>query len=122
MKYSFTIYTLILAVGFFLLPNLNYACGTNAKKPCCEKVNSSKKSKKECCNGDDKKGQNNNCNGKCGHANCTTSSTISSIISFNEILFKNICFGYSTQKPKFYNSKTFISSGFTSVWSPPNIK
>ena len=108
-------------LGFFL-PTASYAGGTKTEKSCCKKETSSKTEKKDCCNGKHSKDKDNSCGGKCGHSNCTTSSITFSLISLNEIQLKNNSFDFSIEKPKFYNSKTFISSGFTSVWLPPKIK
>jgi hypothetical protein len=110
-------------LGFFLLPALGYACGTKSEKSCCKKEISSKTEKKDCCKNKQSKEKDNNCGGKCGHSNCTSSTSVNfSIISFYEIEFKNNNFDFSVEKSKFYHSETFISSGFTSVWLPPKIK
>ena len=122
MKNRLHILIIILTLGFFLSPTLSYACGTKTEKSCCKKETSSKTENKDCCNGKHSKDKDNSCGGKCGHSNCTTSSVTFSIISFNEIQFKNNIFDFSSEKPKFYPSKTFISSGFTSVWLPPKIR
>ena len=121
MKNLFHTFILILTIGFFL-PTSGYACGTKIEKSCCKKVTSSKTEKNDCCKNKQSKDKDNSCGGKCGHSNCTTSSVTFSLISFNEIQFKNNNFDFSIEKPKFYHSKTFISSGFTSVWLPPKIK
>ena len=120
MKKRLHIIIIILTLGFFL-PTSSYACGTKTEKACCKKETSSKTEKKDCCNNKDSKGKNKSCGGKCGHSNCTSTSITFSIIATNEILFKNNNLGFSTQKPKFYPSETFISSGFSSVWLPPKI-
>ena len=122
MKNRLHIIIIILTLGVFLSPTLSYACGTKTEKSCCKNETSSKTEKNDCCNGKHSKNKDNSCGGKCGHSNCTTSSVTFSIISFNEIKFKNNSFDFSTEKPKFYHSKTFISSGFTSVWLPPKIR
>jgi len=103
------------------VPTLSYACGTKTEKSCCKKEISSKAEKKDCCKNKQSKEQDNSCGGKCGHSNCTTSTVNFSIISFYEIEFKNNNFDFSTQKPKFYHSETFISSGFSSLWLIPKI-
>ena len=121
MKKRLHIIIIILILGFFL-PTSSYARGTKTEKSCCKKETSSKIEKKDCCNGKHSKDKDNSCGGKCGHSNCTTSSITFSLISINEIQFKNNNFDFSIEKTKFYNSKTFISSGFTSVWLPPKIK
>lgn len=113
----------IVLFGFLLMPSNSFACGTKTEKSCCKKEITSKTEKKDCCNGKHSKDKDNSCGGKCGHSNCTSSTSINfSLISFYEIEFKNNNFDFSTKKPKFYHSETFISSGFTSVWLPPNIK
>ncbi len=121
MKKKLHLYLIILTIGFFLLPNLNYACGTKNEKVCCKKEISSKKLEKDCCKNNQSKDKNKSCEGKCGHANCTTSSTNMSIILLNEVQFNKYIFNFSTEKVKFQNFKTFISSGFTSIWLIPKI-
>lgn len=106
----------------FLLPTSTYACGTKTEKSCSKKEATSKTEKKDCCNGKHSKSNDNSCGGKCGHSNCTTSTVNFSLISFSEIEYKNNNFDFSIEKPKFHYAKTFISSGFTSVWLPPIIK
>lgn len=108
-------------LGFFL-PTVSYACGTKTEKSHCKNETSSKAEKKDCCNDKHSKDKDDSCDGKCEHSNCTTSTINFSIISFTEIQFKNNSFDFSEEKSKFYHSKTFISSGFTSVWLPPKIK
>ena len=122
MKKQLHILIIILTLGFFLSPTLSYACGTKTEKSCCKKEKTSKTEKKNCCKKKDSQDEDKSCGGKCGHSNCTSSTSIKfSIISSYEINFKNNSFDFSAEKPKFYHSKTFISSGFTSVWLPPKI-
>ncbi|HFG0566974.1 hypothetical protein [Flavobacterium psychrophilum] len=123
MKKRLHIIIIILTLGFFLSPTLSYACGTKTEKSCCKKETTSKTEKKDCCKGKHSKDEDKSCGGKCGHSNCTSSTSINfSLISFYEIEFKNNSFDFSAEKPKFHHSKTFISSGFTTVWLPPKIK
>jgi hypothetical protein len=122
MKKRLHILIIILSLGFFLAPTLSYACKTKTEKSCCKKETPSKTAKKDCCNSKKTKDKNNSCEGKCGHSNCTSSTTINlSLISTFEIHFNNTHFDFSSEKQKFYNSKTFISSGFSSVWLIPKI-
>lgn len=108
-------------LGFFL-PTSTYACGTKTEKTCCKKETTSKTEKKDCCNGKHSKDKDNSCGGKCGHSNCTSSTSANfSLISTFEFDFNNTNFNFSSEKQKFYNSKTFISSGFSSVWLIPKI-
>lgn len=115
-----TIYMLVL-FGFFL-PTTTYACGTKNEKSCSRTEIGSKTDKKECCNHKNSK-NNTGCNGKCGHSNCTSSSTVNfSLISNNEIDLKNNFLGFSSEKQKFYYPKTNISSGFGFIVAPPFIR
>ena len=121
MKKQLHIIIIILMLGF-LMPTSTYACGTKTGKSCCKGETSSKTEKKDCCNGKHSKDKDNGCGGKCGHSNCTTSPSVNfSLISFYEIEFKNNNFDFSSKKSKFYHSKTFISSGFYSIWLIPKI-
>jgi hypothetical protein len=112
----------MLTIGFFLSPTLSFACGIKTEKSCCKKQTESKTAQKDCCKNKQSKDKNNSCEGKCGHANCTASSTANySIISSDEISFKNNSFDFSIEKSKFYHLKTSISSGFYSIWLIPKI-
>lgn len=121
MKKRLHILIIMLSLGFFLSPSLGYACGTKTEKECSKKEATFKTEKKECCKKTQSNEEDTSCGGKCGHSNCTTSTVNFSLISFNEIDFNNNNFNFSTEKPKFHHSETFISSGFTSVWLPPKI-
>ena len=121
MKNRLHIIILILTLGFFLSPTLSYACETKTEKTCCKKETTEKIEKKDCCNNKHSKDKDNTCGGKCGHSNCTTSTVNFSLISCYEIEFKNNSFGFSSEKAKFYDGKTFISSGFYAIWLIPKI-
>ncbi len=110
-----------MTIGLFLLPNSTFACETKVEKPCCNKEITSKIVEKDCCKKTKSQSDNEGCNGKCGHSNCTTSAANSSIILHNEVIFKNINLDFSTKKRNFFYAKTFISSGFKAIWLIPKI-
>ena len=112
---------IILALGFFLSPTVSYACGTKTEKSCCAKGINSKDERKKCCCDKHSKDKKNNCEGKCGRNNCTTSSLNFSVLTFVEIEIKNNNFDFSTEKQNFYYTKTNLSSGFYFIWLPPVI-
>ena len=114
---------IIVLFGFLLMPTNSFACGNNSNKQSCKEEVSSKTEKDSCCKTDShsKENKSGDCGGKCGHSNCTTSSVNFSVIPFFEINFKNNSFDFSEEKSKFHHSKTFISSGFTSIWLIPKI-
>ncbi len=120
MKKRFHILVLVFTLGFLMLPTMNYACGTKTEKDYCKKEISSKTEKKDCCANNHSKDKDNNCGGKCGHSNCTTSFINFSLVFLNDIKF-NTNFDFSSEKQNFYISKTNISSGFYSIWLIPKI-
>ncbi len=114
---------LFVAIAFFMIPALAVACEMKSEKPCCTKEISSKSDKKECCEktSDSKnKSLYGNCNGKCGHSNCVTSSVQFSAVFF-EIKFKNNNFDFSEKEQNYIHSETNLSSGFYSIWLIPKI-
>lgn len=122
MKNRFHILIIILTIGFFAMPSSSYACETKTEKACCKKNTPLKVEKKDCCSNKQSKEKDNSCEGKCGHSNCTSSTSLNfSIISSYEMNFKNNSYDFSSGKSKFYNSKTFVSSGFYSIWLIPKI-
>ena len=111
----------MLTLGLFMAPTVGYACGTKDEKECCKKEVPSKTEKKQCCRDKDSKGQDNGCEGKCGHSNCTSSSVTLSVVLPNEIEFTNNNFDFSNERKVFYQSESFIAAGFTSIWLIPKI-
>ena len=130
------IYILLIAFGFFMIPNAIFSCNSHAQKITattemfakhdledgCNTKTSSKSDKHSCC---DKKSStdkdNTGCKGKCGHSNCTVSIIQFAIISFvaNDLSLENY-FSFPN-KLNFCYLKTNISSGFYSLWLIPKI-
>lgn len=101
------------------MPVATHACGTTSEKSCCK---TEKSEKKDCCKSkDSKEKENKGCNGKCGHTNCTSTSAHSIVAVFNYVEITSPLAHFSAEKQNFYDSKTFISSGFSSVWLIPKI-
>lgn len=132
------IYTwLIFILGFVLIPRLNYACGSNSEKCCqvstlstnCLKQSSHKSDKKDleklfCCkknNHHSKDSQNHGCGGNCNHSSChCTPSNISFIVPFL-LSIKNTNINLLVEKQKISHIEIYLTSGFYSIWTPPNI-
>jgi hypothetical protein len=115
---------LIVVLGFFLMPTATFACENHSKKGFCNKETSSKTDRDDCCCSDSNHSKNSNhsnCGGKCGHPKCACPSTNTSFIVAYELNIKNKKFVFSSEKQKFYNLETFISSGFYSLWLIPKI-
>lgn len=118
----FRLYFSLVLMGFFLIPNVAQACEMNTKKSCCTTQDHS------CCathkeSKQDKKNQKSCDNGKCNDTSCTCSTVVFGssmfILTFEEIKTSDFYFN-KKEKVSFF-SKTFISSGFRSVWLPPKI-
>lgn len=115
------IFIIILMLGFFLKPASTYAYGAKPEKSCCKKEINKKVEKKDCCKEKQSNGQDEDCGGKCGNSNCTTSITQFNLVAFTEIEFSSNFFDFATKKQKFYQKEANISSGFYFVWLPPKI-
>lgn len=129
------IYILLIAFGFFLIPNAIFACNSSAQIETSKKVISShheledncehshaEKVNHNCCDKKSSKESNNNqCNGKCGHSSCTVSMVNFALISnnINEIAIDNN-FSFSN-KVNFSYLKTNLTDGFYSLWLIPKI-
>ncbi len=122
MQKMFRTYLIMLTLGLFLLPNAMFARGTQTEMKCCSKSVSSETTPKKCCK--DKSSQKEHkggCEGKCGNSTCTTASVISVIAFLDASTSNTNSFDFSTEKQLFYDSKTFISAGFSSLWLIPKI-
>lgn len=126
MTKKFHILLIILTLGFVATPTLTYACGTNStksEKSCCKKDKSDKGEKKDCCkkNKSKKDTSDDGCDGKCNHKSCTCSTTHFAFnLPFSSEIKIKVFFDES-KKLKFYENETYLSSGFYSIWTPPNI-
>lgn len=117
----FSTYFILFTLSLFLLPNAVFACGTKSEKKCCAKEMTSKTAPKKCCKDKSSNKEHKSCEGKCGHSTCTSTSVISIVAIYNDIQFNTNSFDFSTEKQLFYDSKTFISAGFSSLWLIPKI-
>ena len=109
-------YILVLLLGFFLMPAMSFACGSSA---CCDKEQSSVKA--SCCKKETTSKKENGCNKKCKHPSCRCSISIFNLIlpNFSEIQINH--FDFSDDQQKFHFVESNLSSGFYTIWSPPNI-
>ena len=121
MKKRFHIYIIILILGFFFLPNLNYACGNKVQTECCKKELSVKAEKKSCCKKSNSKSSDKSCGGKCNSCNCTTVVVQMSINFVNTIEFPVATDEIYTKKSSFKYTNFTISSGYVSLWLIPKI-
>jgi hypothetical protein len=118
---------LLLKIGFFLIPISGIACGNNSGETLHKKEIHSDKKEKDCCTKEccketsDSKKKKHDCEGKCNHTNCTTSSFHFSIPASNTFEFQNNIFNFSIEKPCSYYKEANISDGFTTIWLPPKI-
>lgn len=134
---------LIFILGLALTPNLTFACGSNTAKSCCSNKKPSKDfNQKSCCsnkvadiakekscnsqakeNSTDSETCNGKCNGKCG-GKCGHKSCKCSVINLVAAYFKVNATNYnnlSLQQQIFPPIESYLSPGFYSIWTPPNI-
>lgn len=121
MTKNFYIFFLVM-FGFFMTPNMAFACGAKSETSCCKKE-SSKAEQKDCCKKEKKSNESSHdgCNGACKNISCGSSTIHLGLTTlFNAELNKRI-FSFSTEKQNYYYSEIFISSHFRSIWLPPKI-
>jgi len=126
MTKKFHILLIILTLGFFATPTLTYACGTKStktEKSCCKKSETEKNSKKDCCKNHKSKSDKdkNSCNGKCNNSNCScpTDHCAFALPFWTETKVKT--YFAESKKIKNYYNENYLSDGFRSIWTPPNI-
>jgi hypothetical protein len=126
MTKKFHIFLFILTFGFFVTPNMTYACGTKStktEKSCCKKDNDNKDNKKNCSKNHNSKNEKNNdgCGGENGQSSCHCSTTNCAFaLSFWTETKTNTYFP-EFKKCKSYYIENYHSDGFYSIWTPPNI-
>ena len=117
---------LISVFGFFLIPSQSYACGTKTtktEKSCCKKSKNEENSKKDCCKKNNSKSdkEDKGCDGRCNNSNCScpTVHFAFALTFYAEIKAKT--YFTESKKTKLYYNENYLSDGFTSIWTPPNI-
>ena len=121
MNKFFTV--LIVLFGFLLMPSNAFACENNSVKHSPKKEVSSKKGNDDCCNkdGHSKSKQHNGCDSNCSRSKCACASSCHTSIVITEWNINDDLFNFSSEKQKFHNFQTSISSGFYSLWLIPKI-
>ena len=123
---KFYILLIITFLGCLTTPMKSYACGTkskNAEKSCCLKDMPEKSNKKDCCNNrkDSQQKEDNSCGGNCDNSKCSCPSTLTSLVLSNFLITVNINSFTIREKLKSLYNETYHSSGFSYIWTPPNI-
>lgn len=109
---------LFITLSFFLNPSYTYACNMgNHKEITSKKENSCSK---KCCEKKNSKEGKHNCDGKCSHSGCNT-STLNILLTSNDFDLPKDVFNFSLKNTISSYSNSTISSGFTSIWLKPKI-
>ena len=115
-----------MGLGFFLIPNLAYACSKKTPKidkSIYLKIQVEKSEQKDCSKAKTCENNKNHqdCNGKCKHSSCECSISASpfSLSLPTEINTKDLF--TALEKQKFTFKKAYYSSGYLSIWLPPKI-
>ena len=119
------IYLLVFVIfGFLLVPTGTFACGNHSGKNSCSNKSSANTETMDCCKKDSHSKTKNHegCGGKCKNSKCgCVSSCNSSTVAVSELNTNGNLFNFGSEKIKFYNYETSISSGFNSLWLIPKI-
>jgi hypothetical protein len=110
----------LLLVGFLFIPTNSYACESKSvktEKECCKKNTSDRK----CCSKNKSGSKQKGCSGKCGHSNCTVTSSFGSMAFPNHFQFEIKTFGFYLKQTKFIYTNYNLSSGYVSLWLIPKI-
>jgi hypothetical protein len=123
MTKKFHILLIIFTLGIFATPMLTYACGTKTtetEKSCCKKNKTTKDTKKDCCKNHKSKNERG-CDGKCNNSNCScpTAHFAFALPFWTETKVKT--YFAESKKIKNYYNENYLSDGFKSIWTPPNI-
>lgn len=110
---------LFLTLSFFVNSAYTYACTTGNHKEIAVKEENS--CSKKCCEKKTSKEKKHDCDGKCRHSGCNTSTFSSVILTSNEFDLQNDVFNFSLKNIFTYYPEITISSGFTSIWLKPKI-
>jgi hypothetical protein len=126
MAKKFHILLITLILSFFATPTLTYACGTKTnktEKSCCKKDKSDNTVNTDCCKNHKTKNDKNDdgCVEKCKHPSCSCPVVNFAFnLPFSTGFKTKTCFSEGKKVKSYYN-ETFLSSGFYSIWTPPNI-
>ena len=112
-------------LGFALISSAASACGSKPERRCCckkEKSDTKQSKKQSCCKKEQSHSENkDDCGGKCGDESCQCPTLDLSFSLPVLVEMNHSSFYFSTEKQKSYHTETHLSSGFYSIWSPPNI-
>ena len=109
-------YTLLFLLGLFLMHVASFACGSTS---CCKKEQAAVS--KSCCKKEITSKKNSGCNKKCKHPSCRCTISIFNLTLPNSPEIPINHFDFSAIQPKFFFVGANLSSGFYTIWSPPNI-
>lgn len=114
---------LIVLLGFFLMPNASYACGSGSGKHSCKMEMSSKTKMKNCCSkkSNSKETKEKGCSGKCGQSMCSVSPVNIGIVSSIQYEILNQSFSFLNKEQNFSHTVSFTSDGYSSLWLIPKI-
>ncbi|TAF45252.1 MAG: hypothetical protein EAZ64_04950 [Sphingobacteriales bacterium] len=113
---------LIILFGFVFKPNTVFSCGTKTEKLCCKNENSKKLVRENCFKKEKHHpNQNDDCAGNCSSKSCKcTTPNLGLCFPFlPEMVTKR--YAFCNEKQKFEYPQPHLSSGFYTIWTPPNI-
>jgi len=125
MKNTLPFLLLIFILGFFCKPVEVFACGTHSKKLESNAVKSCCSKKSKCCCAESSKKEENKkekeCEGKCGKVSCRVQLTNFVPNAPISMLLMEESKAFDIDTNNFQYQEITISTGFFSIWTPPNI-
>ena len=132
-----TISLFLFTLGFFLMPDLAFACIKKQNIPASPKTEKeatviksatghvsfceSGHCKDKCCNKTSHNCQHGNCNSNCGGSTCPSTSGFNFFAGENSSDFINNSWAVSLETNRFFYLNPNYSFGFHSIWQPPKI-
>ena len=125
MKKTLSFLLLIFILGFISKPVDVFACGTHSKKLENNAVKSCCSKKSKCCCAESSKKEENkkekDCEGKCGKVSCRVQLTNFVPNAPISMLLMEESKAFDIHTNNFQYQEITISTGFFSIWTPPNI-
>ena len=113
---------LMIMLSVAVMPSMTYACGSKSEKACCKKETYKESDTNSCCKKDKQHSSNkDDCGGKCGDKSCHCPVfNFTSIVPFSPELELKKHFSH-TKKQNLSYKEIHFSTGYYSIWTPPNI-
>ena len=113
---------IIITLSIALTPSSVLACGSKKTTTCTSNKSTVKNEQQHCCKSNNHSTKNHKgCDGKCKDKTCPCPTANFSYCILNAIQLVTQHMGYLPIKLNYYYVNAYLTSGFYSIWVPPNI-